>query len=82
MAIILNLSLGIFAILTGLGTFLGAALCLRLTEKIREWLRSVLGEGLVIHDWIFALVWIVLGGFACLSGIMMLGRDHYFWVLL
>jgi len=81
MPALVNGLLGALLLGLSLGLFYGQTRCQALAGWLRERLRSVLGEGLEVHDWVFAAVFGVVGGLALTSALLWVGRSHWFWVL-
>ena len=61
MAVLLNTLLGLVLVTTALGIFYQADAFVRFAEGLRSRLRSVFGPDFQIHDWVFSLVFLLLG---------------------
>jgi hypothetical protein len=81
MAVFLNTTLGLVLVILGLGIFYQNATCVDLAGSLRDRLKTVLGPDFQIHDWVFSLVFLILGGLALLSAFMRSAANQYFWVL-
>lgn len=81
MAIAINSLLGVVLVSLALGIFYQADFGLRLAAGMRVRLQAVLGPDFHIHDWVFSIVFLLLGGLALLSAFMRSAAGHYFWVL-
>lgn len=81
MPALVNGFLGTVFLLLGLGIFYGQYHCEKFASALRERLRGVFGEGLEVHDWIFAGLFLLVGALALSSAVMWVGRSHYFWMV-